>query len=160
MALENFREYEGDLLQAEVDVIAHQTNCTSLNVSGLAAAIFQKHPKANGNLQNPDFSRYGTTELREAQGAPYKFVANIYGQVYPGHPKPQGPDTKVMRQVAFGQCVDLLAEIMKDADLTSVAFPAYVGCGLAGGEWADYRDTIMVLAEDNPTFEVHIIEKK
>lgn len=154
---QNLHEYKGDLLEASVDVIAHQCNVMSKGVSGLAVAIFAAVPESNTYAENPEILRYGTWRLFTAVDQPYKNVLNIYGQVYPGHPS-WGLDSSSQRLMAFRSALSqFLGSHVGVFD--SLAIPKNIGCGLAGGYWPLYRDVIIDVAQWYPDMEFHIIEK-
>lgn len=41
-----------------------------------------------------------------------------------------------------------------------VAFPYGIGCGLAGGNWEEYRTVLEEFAEANPQYAIVIVKKK
>jgi len=133
-------EVRGDLLTITLEhntmcnYICHQTNCTSTYAKGLAKHIFDKFP--NANTYCPGFIR--TLGCISIHGN----VINMYAQLYPG--KPRSRDNKTQRLNAFRQCLKQIAEI---DELGSIAFPHRIGCGLAGGNWAEYKALIDKFAE-------------
>eukprot|EP00729_Bicosta_minor_P018779 gene18779-11104_t len=65
------------------------------------------------------------------------------------------PDSAVDRERYFQQGLDAIAAI---PNLTSVAFPHLVGCGLAGGKWKSYRAMLNAFAEQvAPSATVYIV---
>lgn len=155
----SLNEYKGDLLEAQVDVIAHQTNCTSNGVSGIASVIFKHHPKTNTYGQNPRRAMFGSFELFEVSSSPYKHVANIYGQLRPGVPSTEPYDDTYARTHAFIGALNGLLKTMQDKNLSSIAFPGYIGCGLAGGNWKTYSNIISAAADSFVDIEFSIIYK-
>ena len=97
-----------------------------------------------------------------------------YGQFAPGKPRSskgaargmQGggggggrgddmPDSAFDRERYFQQGLDAIAAI---PNLTSVAFPYLVGCGLAGGKWKSYTAMLNAFAEQvAPSATVYIV---
>lgn len=158
----NVLEYEGDLLTAQVDVIAHQTNCTTREVTGFAAAVYAKHPWANlQGFRNPDPRFYGYTDLIEGHSG--QWVANINAQLLSGRPT-FGMDGPEGRLYAFDKALVDLSHKMKVARNKPfvVGFPRLIGCNLAGGDWTHYHASIMRFAEMNLPwgFIVHIVSYK
>lgn len=68
-----------------------------------------------------------------------------------------GGDSSRNRNVWFQRCLIALAEELKDFDRPKVAFPYKIGCGLARGNWDDYRKLIneWSLKHQIPTIIVH-----
>ncbi len=136
-------ECEGDLLEADEQYVVHQTNCTSHGGGfGLAREIFQRWPAANcysdGTRRAP-----GRVDVRpgcrlEGRGG----VINLFGQRHYG--MPNGRETALQRRVFFQQGLDALLDQV--AGLESLAFPAEVGCGLAGGHWPAYLEMLRAFA--------------
>lgn len=155
----NVLEYHGDLLNAKVDGIIHQCNCVSTGAIGLAKIIFKAHPEANGYRQNPDTGRFGEFNIIFVDKAPYRAVVNLYTQLYPGVPGPVELDTAEIRLEKFGNAIRELFESSYPI-LSSFAFPKGIGCGYAGGNWNQYRATILDVASQFPFIEIHIVEKR
>lgn len=155
----NLLEYQGDLLTADVDVIAHQCNCVSIGVAGLAAMIFKQYPEANDNLTNPNRDRYGTYILHFVQDVPFRAILNLFTQLYPGTPADIGQDTQGDRLAKFALALQTFLEDY-DGIFESIAFPYMFGSGLAGGHWPAYRNSIAEFARMYRNIEFHIIEKK
>jgi O-acetyl-ADP-ribose deacetylase (regulator of RNase III) len=126
-----FIEKFGDVTKAEEQYICHQCNCVSKNVAGLAKTIFTLWPQCNRQHLN---NVPGTISVHKIDDG--KAVINMYAQYYPGYPSTK--DNAAMRKYWFQQC---LAEI-KLLTPKSVAFPARIGCGLAGGNWDDYLNML------------------
>lgn len=162
MTLHNYHAYTGDLLEANVDAIVHQCNCMSKNYNGLAKVIFDRWPSTNTYALNPDEGKFGSwqafniSKFEEASTS-FTWVINLYAQMYPGKSKAWGKDTRKHRLLAFtkglSSCLDYMDEI------ESVAFPKYIGSGLAGGQWEDYESLIRYFASKYPNIQFHVIEK-
>ena len=151
-------EIQGDLLEYEVDVIAHQCNCVTRGCSGIAYPIFRDNPQANTYTTNPNPTNYGSAQIFKANGKPYKYIANIYGQYDVGHPRPLTIDSAEMRRMAFSQGLDIVYDWMMENGCTSIAFPKGIGCGLAGGDWEDYHQMILNMSTFFPEFTTTIVE--
>lgn len=84
------RVKEGDLLQAEETIIAHQVNCFGVT-GGLAEKIFEKWPEVKADYlgltawvgRRDRKALLGLVRLSTVNGQA-KLVANLYGQYYPG----------------------------------------------------------------------------
>lgn len=168
------KEYEGDLLTAQVAVIAHQCNTVTKGVSGLAAAVYKQYPEANLQAdRNPDPRMYGMIDFVSVGTVPAKphiYVANLYAQLLPGRPT-YGLDSAQGRLDAFRSCLDNLHSAMHQVGVRSVAFPARIGSDMAGGDWTRYRELIRKFGcsctgcdprqvRANHPLDVHIVELK
>jgi len=64
-------------------------------------------------------------------------------QVYPGVAK-YSNDTAAARLTYFRHALDKLRTVVGDG---SVAFPYKIGCGLGGGDWAQYEAALREFAQ-------------
>lgn len=122
-----------NLLDIDAQYIVHQTNCQSSTAQGLAAKIFLKYPYSN--VYHPSFQRKPGEIMIMGNGLNQRYVINLFGQYYPGKPGGNGNDTAKARETFFQQGLDKIAQL---PNLRSIAFPHYIGCGLAGGDWKKY----------------------
>jgi len=140
---------EGNLLESNAEIICHQCNCLTKKALGLAKAIFDKYPYADAYTTKQ--KRVVGTVLLCGDGKEQRYVANMYGQYYPGK---RGYGKK-KRLEWFRSCLYTLKEI----NGKSYAFPYGIGCGLAGGDWKEYKSAIDKFARDIKG-EVYIIKLK
>lgn len=146
---------QGNLLDATEQYIAQQCNCYTVRGHGLSATI-AKHfgpsgdpyatRKAQGrrNLAIPeDRDVPGTIRVLNER------IICMFAQLCPGKPgkftsyPKWDSDTAKQREKWFEECLGAIEEICP----TSVAFPWTIGCGLAGGDWATYKQMIEEFAE-------------
>lgn len=125
------------ILEVETKYIAHQTNCVSKNAKGLAKAIFDKFPYANSYAGRESQDIPGKIKIFGSDND--RFVINMMGQIFPGKPKFLN-DCSKSREKFFHKC---LIKIAKIENLESIAFPSGIGCGLAGGNWNYYYNTLV-----------------
>lgn len=133
---------KGDLLNSSAQYIAHQCNCVSQGVAGLAKLIFDKYPWADHSSRTKR-DDMGTISVH-GNGANQRYVINMYAQYYPGGPK--GNDSDELREKSFACCLNQIAKI---DGLKSIAFPHSIGCGLAQGYWPNYLSMIEDFAINN-----------
>lgn len=134
----------GSLLDSKCDIIAHQTNCRTVTANGLAKSLFEKFPHANSYPSHAWFKGTpGRVELW-GDGKKQRLVANLNGQDTPG--PPCETETKEQREKWMGECLAELLHIMKAKSLKSVAFPEFMGCGMAKGSWKTYLKMLQVFA--------------
>lgn len=149
---------EGDILEWNGQYLAHQCNCVSRgeNVGGgLYASLVKKYPHADVYAEcDPErVSKRGSIVVRCGLRGENKIIS-MFAQTYPGKPL-QPDDTKEMRLIWFKEC---LKHISKIRDLTQIAFPWGIGCGLAQGEWKDYSALIQEFSDRNPHIDVCIVK--
>jgi hypothetical protein len=132
---------EKDLLLCDAKYIAHQTNCVSNKSAFLAYDLFKKYPYSDvySNRTIPDSP--GTIKIF-GDGIKERFVINMFSQYYPG--KSKYPESEIdglkAREKYFHKCLNKIAKIK---DLESIAFPYFIGCGAAGGDWNYYYNTLI-----------------
>jgi hypothetical protein len=160
----NLYQLTGDLLHASEHFIVQQCNCTSKGVShrpmGLSDHMFRQFPHANvyelvhgatGQTSQPgSISVFGGWNGRGSG----RGVVNLHAQVHPGRPKVE--DTQQMREAWFEAA---LAELGQVDGLCSVAFPTHIGCGIAGGDWAVYREKLRAFARANSRVRVVLYDQ-
>lgn len=83
---------------------------------------------------------------------PKRRVINMCGQIHPGRPRAPGSnDSARDRERYFGQCLEAIGRLK---NVTSVAFPHKIGCGLAGGSWRNYEALLRNFAAAHPQVRV------
>ena len=133
----------GNILEANEQYIAHQCNCSMINLmgSGLYATIANKWPEAHvyGMRESPSIP--GTIDLVETRDGEH-VVISIYGQYRPGTGNmTETYDSPAMRLNWF--CMALRAIDAMSPPGEPIAMPYRIGCGLAGGNWPMYQDCLM-----------------
>ena len=131
----------GSIEFSKEQYIAHQTNCTTWGrASGVAATIFALYPWSDCyKNRGRNNSQFGTSDVC-GNGDDQRYVINMHAQYYPGKPSSIFEfDSANARVNAFIDCLD---RIMLIDNLTSIAFPVRIGCGLAGGDWQTYYDRL------------------
>lgn len=142
-------EYKNnDLLEATEDYICHQCNCVTNNPKGLATLIFERFPEADIYTTRTKPDNPGKIIVRGK-------VINMLAQRYPGKPRYQN-DTKIDRINWFKQCLKQIGELN---NITNVAFPFRIGCGLAGGDWDHYSKELEKFANRFPNIKCVIYKQ-
>ena len=131
---------DGDLLQANVPLIAHQTNCLGVMGAGIAKAIRNKWP--NVYAQYKDFCKdfnysrvlLGLSQICKTKDTPIKYVANLFGEYsYTESVSPyenRHTDYYALETALLALKADCIASSIKE-----LGIPYKLGCGLAGGDW-------------------------
>lgn len=141
---------DGDIVRATEQYICHQCNCVTNRAAHLAAYVFQHFPyadvyKGRSFPHQPGPGGMPGDIVIRGNGGDQRLVIAMLGQYYPG--KPRFPESKrdgfEARRSYFGACLDKIARI---PGLESLAFPYQVGCGAAGGDWAEYFRLIEKMA--------------
>jgi len=134
----------GDLLLADEQYIAHQCNCLTDSAGGIAYYIFKKW------IYSDDYTKRklsGTIDISgsikiHGDGKHKRFIINMFSQIYPGSPRYK--ETLESREKLFQETLDKILEI---PNLTSIAFPYKIGCGLGGGNWENYLKMLTKFSE-------------
>ena len=147
-------QINGNLLNSDLQYIAHQCICTSKDAGGLAHSLFKKFPYANTYKTRTKNNEPGTIQVLGG-GDKNRFIINMYAQYMPGPPAMyrESKDDYHKRRNYFFDC---LMKIKKIPDVKAVGFPHNIGCGLAGGIWEDYLAMLTGLARATPTMDVVI----
>ena len=137
-----------DMLLGNEAYIVHQTNCVTNTAAGLAKRIFTDLPYANVYTGRKHPSRPGSIRIM-GDGKTRRFVVNLFGQFAPGKATPRGVDSAANRLRYFRQGLANLADHIStehQGRTIDIAFPANIGCGMAGGDWAKYEKEITAFA--------------
>lgn len=127
----------GDILDVQIGTVLHQVNCRGI-VGGLAAALKAKHPLA--------FADYFL--LCEKHG-----IRNL-GEVYEGHAGPNLSILHVFGQYQPGPATDMQSvrkafrSLVQRPLLRPIYAPYRMGCGIGGGDWAEYFTAITFAIPD------------
>lgn len=166
-------EQGGNLLDACEDFLVHQCNCVfGGKAQGLAEGVFDAFPDADVYSQRA--SRGRSHDLPGSVSV-HRRVVNLYGQLLPGRPADEAPlggwpgfpryvgsaqaadDTLANRLRWFEDCLRVLPRALPD-HARSVAFPARIGCGLAGGTWARHLEALRRFARAHPEWRIVIYD--
>ncbi|MCY7695340.1 macro domain-containing protein [Bacillus altitudinis] len=131
---------EGNILDAEEDIICHQVNCKGVMGAGLAKQIKSKYPNVYKDYKRL-CAEQGDDLLSSVQLITTndgKTIANLFAQV--GY----GRKTKQTDDDALRSCFEHLKQTVtnpnEENSLHSIAIPYGIGCGLAGGDWTVVRE--------------------
>ncbi|RPG35726.1 MAG: hypothetical protein CBB72_005195, partial [Muricauda sp. TMED12] len=132
---------------ANVQAVCHQTNCSTAHAAGLAAALFEAFPYSDFYSTRSEMDVPGTINV--SLGNP--MVIGLNAQLRGGTAGRRG-DGRDDRLRWFGRCLERVGQLQ----LSSVAFPYRIGCGLAGGHWPDYEVLIERFAQEHPQTTVFV----
>ena len=127
-------EVTGDLiLDNKINIFCHQTNCRGVMGAGIAKSIANAYPivreKDKEYCKKANRSILGTNLYIRV--SPTRTCVNMYAQYN------FGKDKRYTEYDKFQTCLDKLAQKLSISDeKLTVGFPAGIGCGNAGGDWA------------------------
>lgn len=91
-----------------------------------------------------------------------KPIINLYGQIYPGRAKAILQDSAEDRLGYFKQALDKIYQALelevKGDETINLAFPKYIGCGLAGGVWANYEEALKQFEKQYDKVNILIVD--
>lgn len=160
-------EKRGDLLASPCDAIVQQCNCVTMMSHGLSATIADRFPYADVYAKRQAKSR--NTATKSTRGVPGDLVlckppqpvagpavVCLMSQICPGRPGQwaerygveAASDDESSRLTFFKSSLEKLESLAVEEKWNSLGFPAHIGCGLAGGNWVDYKRAIEQLARN------------
>lgn len=163
----------GDVLECGADIVVQQCNAVSKKSHGLSAEIAKRLPYADlysqRTTRRDDIGRAVLCKPPK-KDASRPIVACVIAQVAPGKPgdwcKPYNidplTDTSAKRLQMFRSGLsDLLSQLPDCEEVTTIAFPDHIGCGLAGGDWSTYLAEIKEFAQKvSPRYSIKICKKQ
>lgn len=125
--------------------IVHQCNCVtrSSHARGFAEKVFRRYEWADAYLYRTTSDSPGSIRVDHPTLTTRhpRHVIALFAQYYPGKPKYRN-DTETMRLDWFSFALLKIASLKGSDRPTALAFPKFIGCGLAGGDWIKYRAAI------------------
>ena len=141
---------DGNLLDANVDIICHQVNCQCVMGAGLAKQIKENFSNVYNEYRNlyikteDKKSLLGCAQFVEVYNKSYKYVVNLFGQLYCG---------VKLRQTNYEALYIAIETMFESAfknlyvgNKITIGIPYKLGCGLAGGNWNIVLSMIQELA--------------
>ena len=134
-------EKSGDVLRSNALIIAHQVNCTGVMGAGIANQIRSRM------LTNKSFLKYkylckekglyllGSCLLLPRKDKEGRYIANLFGENIPTGKKLDTEYKFLFKSFQDLRRKILLIEEISPSSRITIAIPAYLGCGLAGGDW-------------------------
>lgn len=153
----------GDIVTEAYPIFCHQVNCRGVMGAGLAKQIRSEYPEvyheykyvcSNGNAVLGKIQPVETSDDR--------ICINMYAQYS------YGRDRQYTNYDAFKKCLDAVKAFVSSPQIglkmsyfekKEVAFPMYIGCGLAGGDWNKIRPMLEAFA-DSIEWDVVLVRKE
>lgn len=150
------KEYMGDVLKADVDIIAHQTNCVGVMGAGVAAQIKQKLLTPQQYQMYVDVCRCMKSDLLSHcqtlhTNIPGLWVVNLFGENIPT------ADQIDTNYAALENAIVEMIAFAYKLKLTRIAVPGFLGCGLAGGDWRVVYAILDKYFGNNPDLDLEIV---
>ncbi len=133
---------QGDLLQSDCTVIAHQCNCFATMGAGIAKQIKERYPEAyeaDRRFPLPIGSRERLGHFSKVRVGDC-LIYNLYGQYHYG----RGKQTELSM---LEKAVRSMLEDLKSHE-GKIGFPYGMGAGLAGGDWGEIEPMLERCSED------------
>ena len=130
----------GDLLQSNLPLIAHQTNCLGVMGAGIAKAIKNKwsivYTQYVDKCGHYNYSKdlLGKCQVCVTEDEPIKFVANLFGE-YSFTESVAPFENRHTDYDALKKALLHLKAVCENTEITEIGIPYKLGCGLAGGDW-------------------------
>ncbi len=129
----------GDLLQSDLPLIAHQTNCLGVMGAGIARQIKNKWSNVYSEYwrwcnRADKRDLLGTCQVCATNDNPIKYVANVFGE-YSFTESVAPYENRHTNYDALRSAFIALINYCKESGITDIGIPYKIGCGLAGGDW-------------------------
>jgi len=156
------KNFKGDLLESNCDMLVHCANLYHTFGSGIAYFIKRKFPEAyqaDLETENGCESRLGT--YSKASISNNRVLYNLYAMVgigNSGHPIDRNLSYDHFYNGLYNVCVDAMHSYKGITPLV-VGVPKYIGCARAGGNWT-IVETILneIESEFEDKIEIHVYE--
>lgn len=125
----NIKIIEGNLLEINVNVIAHQVNCKGVMGAGLAKQIRSRYPDVYTSYKKACNAQTDLLGKVQLVATPDCRVANLFSQ------SNYGTGKCYTNYEALAMCLTKLRYRMETLGLKELGLPYGLGCGLAGGDW-------------------------
>ncbi len=135
------------IFSIEKGILCQQVNCQNRIGAGLSGAIIQKYPIVEQKYHEAFLNRTKEELFGKIQVIPVEeglSVANLFTQFSYGNAKKTGEVYTDTEKLLFA--IDKLAEKYRDQE---IYVPAYIGCGLAGGNWSRVSGELFALERPN-----------
>ena len=153
------REIKGDLLDTDLNFIAHGVNCRNKMGSGVAKAILTKYPEVKEGYHalhrsglalctNGSDDFLGTAQPIDVHDG--KVVFNLFTQLDYGYDGKQ--------YVSYKAIEECFKSLTLNCDyINAIAIPR-IGCGLAGGDWDKVKEIINSATKNKLDVYVYYLE--
>lgn len=147
------KEFVGDILQSNEEIIIHQVNCKGVMGGGIALQIRNKYPEVYADYHELCLSN---------NSSPYKRSSDLLGNIQVCKCSDGRTIINLFAQDGFGSfgiythygaLQKCLTKVGTEFIGKTVAIPYKMSCGLAGGDWEIVK---RIIADSLVDCEVHI----
>lgn len=142
--------FNGNLLNSECDIIAHQVNLQGIMGGGLAKQIAQKFPQCEVGYINcvktikNEKNLLGQVLIHKY--AQDKYIANCFSQNI----------DFTTNYEAVKKCFEFLLKDCKKYNYSTIGVPYKYGCGIASGDWTIVEGIFKDIFEKEEDIELQI----
>lgn len=140
----------GDIFEAPIDILIHQSNCQNTMGSGIALEIKKRFPEAHEadcKTTKGDKSKLGTASYcsvdRARAGVRISHIFNLYGQFL------YGRDKRYTNYEFYYRGLEFIKNKITNTNLV-IGIPFGMGCNLAGADWNVCEAMIRSVFEKSP----------
>jgi len=146
-----FISIRSSIVELNVQVIAHQTNCQGVMGAGVAKVIRDAYPEIYHTYQTTCRANHMLGQCQMIQTRDGKYVANVFGQDRYGRMRldREGKRIPYTDYRALKSALKSLSLQMSRMGLETVAFPYLMGCRNGGGDWKKVRELILETFQGN-----------
>jgi len=124
---------DGNLLDIEEGIVAHQVNSHGVMGSGVAVAVRKKYPQVYSLYQDYcEESKNPLGDIQVIRVSRQLIVINVFGQTSYGHGRQTSYDATDRAWYTLGKWYG-------DQE---IHIPYLMGCGLGGGNWEIYKTIV------------------
>ena len=152
------KERKGNLLRSDAAIIAHQVNCQGVMGAGVARQIRHRILTAEQYRAYQQLCRKNKEELLGSCSLMLRmdtdvtqYVAHLFAE---NIPTGRGLDTDY---AALRQSLTAMMFLAAQRELSQIAIPGYLGCGLAGGDWETVYSRILIPLFSESCFTLTIL---
>lgn len=152
------KERKGDLLQADTPMIAHQVNCQGVMGAGVARQIRHRILTAEQYRTYQQLCRKNKERLLGScslmlrmDTCVTRYVAHLFAENVPTGNR---LDTEYW---ALRQSLTSMMFLAAQKEVSQIAIPGYLGCGLAGGDWETVYSKILIPLFSKSCFTLTIL---
>lgn len=138
---------DGDLLESNATIIAHQVNCQGKFNSGVAKQVRTKYPEVYFEYKRlcDKHSKLKETLLGNCQIigiSDGKYIANLFGQLGYGYDGKQYTNMNALKLAMMKLCLSI------NCENKTIAFPYGLGSVRGGAKWEDVYELIEEVFKD------------
>lgn len=142
---------DGDCLNMDVQMIAHQTNCMGVMGDGIAKSIVKKYPEINKEYVDlcKESNILGTCQICKTNSG--MLIANLFGQDHVSDRTHRATNYIALERACFQ-----LYTYIKEHGVKTITMPYLIGCGLGGGNWKIVDEILNKIFGEDDDFTLYV----